>query len=174
MAKTQVLQKRDAEMRLAIYRFTIQRGHVPKASELAPALSRSTRAVRAGFQRLADAHILVLPGAVLGRANKVPGRIWQTRLVGQLRVGCSRHSCDAAPPCAHHHGMWLLRFCDDTCSSKRETHASERRDSFRRSCSPLVRQRRVHMTDHVALPVGRTRFSLVQDLEAATRCHSDT
>src|SRR5260370_30037434 len=60
MAKTQVLQKRDAEMRLAIYRFTIQRGHVPKASELAPALSRSTRAVRAGFQRLADAHILVL------------------------------------------------------------------------------------------------------------------
>src|SRR5260370_11262490 len=60
MAKTQVLQKNDAEMRLAIYRFTVQRGHVPKASELARALSWSERAVRAGFLRLADAHILVM------------------------------------------------------------------------------------------------------------------
>jgi hypothetical protein len=60
MTETPILPKRDAEMRLAIYRFTIQRGHVPKASELARTLSWSERAVRGAFQRLADAHILVL------------------------------------------------------------------------------------------------------------------
>src|SRR5258708_7507246 len=60
MAETQTLPKADADLRLAIYRFTVQRGHVPKARELARELSLSERAVHAGFQRLAAAHILVM------------------------------------------------------------------------------------------------------------------
>lgn len=60
MAETLILPKVDAAMRLAIYRFTVRRGHVPRTSELAGSLSMSERAVRSGFQRLADRHILLL------------------------------------------------------------------------------------------------------------------
>src|SRR6266852_3223114 len=50
----------DATLRLALYRFIVARGHVPKIRELAAALSRPEKIIRAGIRRLAQLHIIVL------------------------------------------------------------------------------------------------------------------
>jgi len=50
----------DASLRLALYRFIVARGHVPKIRELAATLSRPEKIIRAGIRRLAQLHIIVL------------------------------------------------------------------------------------------------------------------
>jgi Alkylmercury lyase len=60
MPSSTPLTKADSNLRLAIYRFIARRGHVPSARELAQTLSRPEKAIRAGLQRLAGAHTIVL------------------------------------------------------------------------------------------------------------------
>jgi hypothetical protein len=60
MAKTTGMTKADSSLRLVIYRFAIRKGHLPLVRELARTLSQSEDSVRAGFRRLAKAHVLVL------------------------------------------------------------------------------------------------------------------
>jgi hypothetical protein len=50
----------DATLRHALYRFIVTRGYIPKLRELAAALSRPQKTIRAGIRRLAQLHILVL------------------------------------------------------------------------------------------------------------------
>src|ERR1700731_1914763 len=57
MTKILTYTAADAALRLALYRFIVTRGHVPK---LAAALSRPQEKIRAGVGRLAQLHILVL------------------------------------------------------------------------------------------------------------------
>jgi hypothetical protein len=60
MSKSLTYTESDATLRHALYRFTVTRGHVPKLSELAAALARPEKIIRAGIRRLAQLHILVL------------------------------------------------------------------------------------------------------------------
>jgi len=60
MAHSIGMTKPDSSLRLAIYRFAIRKGHLPTIRELARALLQSEASVRAGFRRLAKAHVLVL------------------------------------------------------------------------------------------------------------------
>jgi hypothetical protein len=50
----------DAAFRHAIYQFIVTRGHIPRLRELAAALSRPEKTIRAGVHRLSQLHILVL------------------------------------------------------------------------------------------------------------------
>jgi len=50
----------DAHLRQAIYRHFIREGRAPKVAEMAKALSSTVPKVRAGFERLAQSHALVL------------------------------------------------------------------------------------------------------------------
>jgi len=53
----------DAEVRLAVYRYFVDRGRPPVPAEVAAALGMRQRSVEDAFRRLADAHVLVLaPG----------------------------------------------------------------------------------------------------------------
>lgn len=60
MAKGLLYNKADATFRHAIYQFVATLGHIPKLRELAAALSRPKRTIRAGVPRLAQLHIVVL------------------------------------------------------------------------------------------------------------------
>ena len=60
MAKGLLYNKADATFRHAIYQFVATLGHIPKLRELAAALSRPKRTIRAGVRRLAQLHIVVL------------------------------------------------------------------------------------------------------------------
>jgi hypothetical protein len=60
MRKNLTYTATDASLRLALYRFIVARGHVPNIRELAAALSRPEKIIRAGIQRLAQLHIIVL------------------------------------------------------------------------------------------------------------------
>ena len=60
MRKNLTYTPTDATLRLALYRFIVARGHVPKIRELAAALSRPEKIIRAGIRRLAQLHIIVL------------------------------------------------------------------------------------------------------------------
>jgi hypothetical protein len=60
MAHTAGMTKADSSLRLAIYRFAVRKGHLPTTRELARVLSQPEASVRAGFRRLAGAHVLVL------------------------------------------------------------------------------------------------------------------
>lgn len=60
MPKTSVF---DNDVRLALYRFFVREERAPVATEVAAELDASPLEVEASFQRLADAHVLVLtPG----------------------------------------------------------------------------------------------------------------
>jgi Alkylmercury lyase len=50
----------DRAFRHGIYQFIVTRGHIPKIGELAAALSRSKKTVRAGLQRLARLHVVIV------------------------------------------------------------------------------------------------------------------
>lgn len=53
----------DVEVRLDLYRFFVETGRPPVAAEVAGRLGLTQAAVEEAFQRLADAHVLVLaPG----------------------------------------------------------------------------------------------------------------
>lgn len=53
----------DAEVRAAVYRLFVDEGRAPVAGEVARAVSATPAEVEAAFQRLHDAHLLVLaPG----------------------------------------------------------------------------------------------------------------
>jgi alkylmercury lyase-like protein len=53
----------DAEVRLEVYRFFIERGRPPVPAELAEALHTDQRSIEDSLHRLAEAHVLVLaPG----------------------------------------------------------------------------------------------------------------
>lgn len=60
MAHTTGMTKADSSLRMSIYRFAIRKGHLPTIRELARTLSQSEASVRAGFRRLAKAHVVVL------------------------------------------------------------------------------------------------------------------
>jgi len=60
MTKNPTYTTADAALRLALYRFIVTRGHIPKLRELAAALSRPQEKIRTGVRRLAQLHILVL------------------------------------------------------------------------------------------------------------------
>lgn len=57
-------QALDNEVRLALYRFFVDRGRAPAPPEIAGAVGASLVDVEAALQRLADAHVIVLaPGS---------------------------------------------------------------------------------------------------------------
>jgi hypothetical protein len=60
MSKPLTYTTADGTLRLALYRFIVTRGHVPKLRELAASLSRPEQLIRAGIHRLAQLHIVVL------------------------------------------------------------------------------------------------------------------
>jgi hypothetical protein len=59
MSKHLTYNNADATLRLALYRFIVNRGYVPTISELRAALSRPEKIVRAGIQRLAQLQVIV-------------------------------------------------------------------------------------------------------------------
>ena len=94
----------DQAVRLHIYRKFVMTGRALTMRETAEALFSSSHDVEAAHHRLAEAHILLLApegcevwmgDAILRRTDSLPRRRRQTRMVGVLRVGCFRHSCDA-------------------------------------------------------------------------------
>ena len=63
MTKASPEQSFDNEVRLAVYRFFVERGRAPVGPEVADVLGVSAVDVEASFRRLHDAHTLVLaPG----------------------------------------------------------------------------------------------------------------
>jgi hypothetical protein len=88
MAKAITYTEADAAFRDRVYHFIVARGHVPKISELAAALSRSEKIVRAGLQRLARLHILVLQQDSSEILRAAP--FWAVPTA--FRVQCGKHA----------------------------------------------------------------------------------
>ncbi len=175
MRKNLTYTPTDATLRIALYRFIVARGHVPKIRELAAALSRPEKIIRAGIRRLAQLHIVVLQPHSSEILRAAP--FWAVPTTFHVQSGerswwasCiwdARNSRNAPPRRRHHYRVRLLRLRHAAHRSQWPSDLSERRHPFRRSRFSLVRKYRLHLKDYAALPVGRARCALVPHLESS-------
>ena len=169
----------DNDVRLFIYREFIAHGAPPSPADTALALRMGESDVAAAYQRLADAHVIVLrPGSreVLMAAplSAVPTRFRVTAAkrpcaVRQLHLGRPRYSRDVASGCDDRRTLRRLRRAVDVDRRQGPPGAIVMRRALRRSRRALVGGHRLHVKHHAPLPVGRTRRQVVRREPSAAR-----
>lgn len=117
----------DRALRNEIYRQVVERGRVPSADEVATASGLSLRGVREGWQRLHDAHALVLDpsGERIRMANPFSGVPTPYRVRTRGREWYANCAWDAFGICAALHADGRI---ETTCADCAAPLAVEVRD----------------------------------------------
>ncbi len=155
------MDEKDRNVRWFLHDTFVRTGRAPSIEAIAKHMNGSVAEAESSLHRLEDRHALTLAPTtahlwMIHPFSAVPTAYPVVRLG---RGGDSGHSRARRPRARE---MRRERRRDPAHVSQRRARRGRRRRSLRRSAPSLLGQRRLHLSDHSSLPVGRTGESLVR------------